>query len=70
MKFTIITMMMITIMLITIMTAFPTVMMIIRYVLANCRANLVVVEDQKQLAKILEVVSSSSSLSSSSSSHR
>ena len=27
-----------------------------RYVLANCRANLVVVEDQKQLAKILEVV--------------
>ena len=26
-----------------------------RYVLANCRANLVVVEDQKQLAKILEV---------------
>jgi len=26
-----------------------------KYVLANCRANLVVVEDQKQLAKILEV---------------
>ena len=26
-----------------------------RYVLANCRANIVVVEDQRQLAKILEV---------------